>query len=132
MAMSIYLDSLTGDYVESNGDILNKLITLTICYTRIAAPLKRWLYSEIQPDFGSNMYRLTTREVAGIKTPIAGEKMLFQALSPMLSLGEIKNLVVKYVGIGQSGQWKYKITAQTIAGTPLEFFYPPNEVINAS
>lgn len=123
------VNSTTGDYVEENGDIQNNILQMTQAYQRLQTPRRKWLYAP-NKDYGSDLFRLEAN-YPGKATPLLGEKIIFNALTPMVQNGEIKNLTVEYVGISDSGQWIYKVGAQTAQGNPLLFFYPPNEVINA-
>jgi phage gp46-like protein len=90
---SIYLDPVTCDYVNLNGQIANRNQILTEIYLRLAIPQKKYMYAKDNTT-GSLLYTLANQRGVVNKTQLA--QIVANALKPMVEQGKI---VIKEIKI---------------------------------
>ncbi|MCE3267802.1 MAG: hypothetical protein K0R49_54 [Burkholderiales bacterium] len=83
---SIYIDPITHDYANLNGQIENRNQIVTEIYLRLMIPQKKYMYAQ-DSTIGSLLYSLSNKRGAVNKTQLS--QIVEDALKPMVEQQKI-------------------------------------------
>lgn len=114
---SIYVDSLTQDYVNQNGMLANDNSLRTEAYIRVATPRANWLYSP-SAFYGSDLYLYSNKRQQLTKNTLI--QALQRCLNPMLQNQEAQSITVN-IKYAYPTQYAFDVTIIDVNGEVITF-----------